>query len=73
MRATVRKQGDFAVLLIDYSLISSFDCALIFVAFENRENSLKSLIKSGIEKNKSKTGAENCVAVISNCCGLNLE
>ena len=67
MRATVRKQGDFAVLLIDYSLISSFDCALIFVAFENRENSWKSPIISESVKNKSKTGAINCVAVISNC------
>ena len=52
---------------IYFWLISGFDSALIFVAFENRENSWKSLITSGSVNTKSKTGAKNCVAVISNC------
>ena len=59
--------------LIHYPLISSFDWTLIFVAFENRENSWKSPKTSGSVKTKSKTGANNCVAVISNCWGLNRE
>ena len=53
--------------------ISGFDWTLSFVAFENRGNSCKSLITSGSVKTKSKIGATNCVAVISNCCGLNRE
>ena len=58
---------------IYYPFISGFDCTLIFVAFENWENSWKSLRISGNTKAKSKTGAINCVAVISSCCGLNRE
>ena len=54
-------------------IISGFVCTLIFVAFANWENSLISLIISGNVKTKSKTGANNCVAVISSCCGLNRE